>query len=90
MWEKNKGTTECDKRTVTCDVGTAQWEDETVKCEEKNRKITECDIRTVKCDVGTAQCKDKTIKCEKKKKGKPPNMTIVLSNVMLELHNMRM
>ena len=24
MWEKNKGTIECDKNIVTCDVGTAQ------------------------------------------------------------------
>ena len=31
---KNKGTAKCDKRTVTCDVGTAQYEDETVKCED--------------------------------------------------------
>ena len=35
MWEKSKGTTKCEKRTVTCDVGTAQCEDETVKCEKK-------------------------------------------------------
>ena len=33
--KKNKGTTKCEKRTVTCDVGTAQYEDETVKCEKK-------------------------------------------------------
>ena len=26
MREKNKGTTECDKSIVTCDVGTAQYE----------------------------------------------------------------
>ena len=35
MWEKSKETTKCDKKTVTCDVGTAQYEDEIVKCEEK-------------------------------------------------------
>ena len=34
--KKNKGTTECDKSTVTtCDVGTAQCEDDTIKCEKK-------------------------------------------------------
>ena len=38
--KKKRGTTKCDKRTVTCDVGTcdvgtAQREDETVKCEKK-------------------------------------------------------
>ena len=32
---KNKGTTKCDKITVTSDVGTAQYEDETVKCKKK-------------------------------------------------------
>ena len=32
MWEKSKGTTKCEKRTVICDVGTAQCEDEIVKC----------------------------------------------------------
>ena len=35
MWEKSKETTKCDKKTVTCDVGTAQYEDEIIKCEEK-------------------------------------------------------
>ena len=32
MWEKNnKGTTECDKRIVTYDVGTAQYENGIIK-----------------------------------------------------------
>ena len=35
MWEKNKGTTKCDKRTIKCDVGTAQCKDGRVKCEKK-------------------------------------------------------
>ena len=35
---KNKGTTECDKNTVTCHVGTAQYEADTIKCEEKKIK----------------------------------------------------
>ena len=64
---KNKGTTKCDKRTVTSDVGTAQYEDETVKCEKKSKGITECDKRTITCDVGTTQCEDGTVKCERKK-----------------------
>ena len=34
-WEKSKGTIQCDKRTVICDVGIAQYKDGTVKCEEK-------------------------------------------------------
>ena len=35
MRKKSKGTIKCEKRTVTCDVGTAQYEDEIVKCEKK-------------------------------------------------------
>ena len=35
MWEKNKWTIECDKNIVTCDVGTAPYEDSTNKCEKK-------------------------------------------------------
>ena len=35
---KNKGTIECDKSIVICDVGIAQYEDGTVKCEKKKRK----------------------------------------------------
>ena len=34
---KNKGTTEYDKSTVTCDVGTAQYEDGIIKCKKKIR-----------------------------------------------------
>ena len=39
MWEKSKGTTKCEKKTVTCDAGTAQYEDETVKCRKKVREL---------------------------------------------------
>ena len=36
MWEKkNKGTIECVKRKVTCDVGTAQCDNGTIKCKKK-------------------------------------------------------
>ena len=35
MRRKEKGTTECDKRTITCDIGTTQYEDRTIKCEKK-------------------------------------------------------
>ena len=37
MLEKSKGTTKCDKRTVTNDVGNTQCDDGTVKCEKKVR-----------------------------------------------------
>ena len=51
-------------RTVTYDVGTAQCEDRTVKCEKKNKGTTECDKRTVTCNIGTTQCENRIIKCE--------------------------
>ena len=38
MWEKSKGTTKYEKKTVTCEVGTAQCGDEIVKCEKKVRE----------------------------------------------------
>ena len=55
------------KRTVTCDVGTAQYEDGIIKC-EKNKGTIECDKSIVTCDVDTMQCEDIIIKCERKKK----------------------
>ena len=36
--KKSKGTTKCEKRTVTCDIKIAQCGDETVKCEKKVRE----------------------------------------------------
>ena len=67
MWATNKGTTECNKkRTIKCDVRSAQYEDETVKCEKKSKKTTKCEKRIVTCDIETAQCKDGTVKYEKK------------------------
>ena len=84
-YKKKKGTTECDKSTVTCDVGTAQYEADTIKCEEKNKGTTECDKSTVTCDVVTAQCKASTIKYEEKKIKDPPNVTKIQSHVMLVL-----
>ena len=76
------------KSIVTCDVGTTQCEDSTIKCEKKKGTI-KCDKSTVTCDIGTAQCEDDIIKCEKKIR-KPPNVTKVQSHVMLVLHNVRM
>ena len=57
MWE----------RTVTCDVGTAKYEDETVNCEKKSKGTTKCEKITITCDIGTAQCEDEIVKCKKKK-----------------------
>ena len=36
--KKSKRIAQCEKRTVTYDVGTAQCEDRTVKCEEKKAR----------------------------------------------------
>ena len=38
MRKKSKGTTKCEKRTVTCNVGTAQYKDKTINCEKKIRE----------------------------------------------------
>ena len=54
------------QNTVTCDVGTAQCKNVTIKCKKKNKGIIECDKSTVTCDVGTEQCEDVIIKYEKK------------------------
>ena len=37
MWEKSKRITQCDKRTVICDVGTAQFEDWIIKYKKKKK-----------------------------------------------------
>ena len=39
MWEKSKGTTKCEKRTITCGIGTTQYKDESVKCDKKVREL---------------------------------------------------
>ena len=36
--KKSKETTKCEKKIVTCDVGTVQYEDGTVKCKKKVRE----------------------------------------------------
>ena len=64
--KKNKGTTECDKSTITYDVFVLHNVRIVSSNVRKNKGITECDKSTVTCDVGTAQCEDNTIKCEKK------------------------
>ena len=89
MLEKSKRTTKCDKRIITCDVGTAQYDDGTIKCEKKKKKTIKCDKKTVICNVGIIQCEDETVKCEKKVR-ELPNVGKELSHVILELHNVRM
>ena len=64
--KKIKGTTECDKSIVTCDVGTTQYKDGSIKSEGKKKRTTKCDKSTVKSNIGTIQCENGTVKCEKK------------------------
>ena len=51
---KKIGYTECDKSTVRSNVGTAQFNNRTVKFKNKKQGTTECDENKVRCDVGTA------------------------------------
>ena len=90
MWEKSKETTQCDKRTVICDIGTTQCVDRIVKFEKKKSKgIAKLEKKTITCNVETAQCKDRTVKCEKRVR-EPLNMRKELLYVMLVMHNVRM
>ena len=54
----------------------------------KNKGTIECDKSTVTYNVCIAQYKNETVKCKKKKR-KLPNVTKILSNVMLEQQNVR-
>ena len=64
--QSNEGNTKCNKSIVTCDVGTTQYDNRTIKCEKINEGNTEYDKSTVTCDVGTTQCDNRTVKCGKK------------------------
>ena len=48
--KKNKGIIECDKSTITCDIGTAQYEDGTIKCEKKKKKKKKGTVDTLFCN----------------------------------------
>ena len=56
MWEKGKKTIEHDKRTITNNVGTTQYEDGTVKCKKKLGVFTQYEKRTVTCDKSGVRC----------------------------------
>ena len=104
MWErKSKGTIKCEKRTVICDIGTAQCEVGTIKCEKKNKGTTKCDKKTVTYDKRTVTCNKKrtdtmlvllNITMEpsnlRKKIKELLYVTKELSNVIFELHDVRM
>ena len=88
MWKKSKGTAKSVKRTITCDVETAQYEDGTVKCEKKVREPPNVTKKIIICDVGTTQCEDGQM--WEKKVREPLNVRKELSHVILELHNVKM
>ena len=101
--KKSKRNTKCEKRIVTCNVGTTQCENETVKCEKKNKGTTKCDKKNVTYDKRTITCNKKrtdamlvllNITMEPSNLGKKINellyVTKELSNVIFELHNVRM
>ena len=72
------------KKTVKCDIGTDQRDDEIVKCEKTNyRKLgyTECDKSTVIYDIDTAQCDDETIKWGKKNGPTECNKSTVICDI---------
>ena len=88
MWEKNKGITECDKSTVTSDVGTTQCEDGAIKCEKKHKGTIECD--KIESHVMLVLHNVVIVPSNVKKKiREPPNMKKVQSYVMFVLHNVR-
>ena len=79
--KKTKGITKCDKRKVTSDIGIAQCEDRTVKCEKKIKGITKCDKRTVTCDT----CDKRIVTCNKNR----TDTMLVLLNITMEPSNLR-
>ena len=90
MWgKKNKETTKRDKRIVTCDVGTAQCEDEAIKCEKKINEppnVTKV-LSNMMLVLPNVTMEPSNVR---KKKRELLNVTKVLLNVMLELHNVKM
>ena len=89
MRKKSKGTTKCEKRIVTYNVGIAQCKDEIVKCEKKVRKplnVTK-ELSYVMLELHNVRMKWSNAR---KKVKEPPNVRKKLSHVMLELQNVRM
>ena len=79
----------CDKSTVTCDVGTAKFEDSTIKCEKKI--WVQLNVAKVWSNVMLV-LPNVTIEpsnVRKKIRGSS-NVTKERSHVMLVLHNVRM
>ena len=66
--KKKKKTTKCDKRIVTCNIGTAQYKNWTIRCEKKIKEPPNViKVQSHVIYIGTAQYENKTVKCEEKK-----------------------
>ena len=78
------------KKTVTCDVGIAQCEDETVKYEKKVREPLNVRKELSRIMLELHNMKMEPSNVEKKKVREPPNVIKELSYVMSKLHNVRM
>ena len=75
MWEREKETTKCDKSTVTWDVGAAQFEDDTIKCEKKIK--VQLNMKTIQSNVMLVLPNVTIEPSFVRKKIEPPNVTKV-------------
>ena len=48
------GTAQCDKKTIICDIGTRQYEDEIIKFEKKSKRTINVWKTIITCDVEIA------------------------------------
>ena len=86
---KNKGTTECEKNIITCDVSTTQYEDDTIKCEKKIKELP--NVTKLQSHVMLVLHNVQMISSNVRKKIKKlTNVTKVSLNVMLVQHNVMM
>ena len=77
------------RKTVTCDVGTAQCENRTIKYEKKVREPPNVrkELSYVMLELHNVRMEPSNMR---KKVREPPNVRKELSHMMLELHNVRM
>ena len=82
MWEKSKGITKSEKKTITCNIGIAQCENETVKYEKKIREPPNerKELLHVMLKLHNMMMEPLNV-IKKKKKEEPPNVTKQLSYV---------
>ena len=54
MCEKSKGTAQCGTKTIICDIGATQYEDEIFNLRKKVREPPMCGKKIITCDVEIA------------------------------------